>query len=189
MALLVFDWLSDCFSENQTSKLVFLRNKTSDSEQSGLKHEWWSKPWRYLKHVYIPRAPMTLYFWRSTPLNKAISNQNKGPRLGSRYVIGIYTYVFCIMEASPPSHSSSKCNFRFQFSNEFIRFLQSSSGSLFCLGAQKSEIEIPLAKNLYPRVNNPFKNGSSVWKMINPYKNKGGSETCLKKWWLDFQGI
>ena len=137
MALLVFDWLSDCFSENQTSKLVFLRNKTSDSEQSGLKHEWWSKPWRYLKHVYIPRAPMTLYFWRSTPLNKAISNQNKGPRLGSRYVIGIYTYVFCIMEASPPSHSSSKCNFRFQFSNEFIRFLQSSSGSLFCLGCSE----------------------------------------------------
>ena len=68
-------------------------------------------------------------------------------------------------------------------------FSKAAAAASSVWGAQKSEIEIPLAKNLYPRVNNPFKNGSSVWKMINPYKNKGGSETCLKKWWLDFQGI
>ena len=40
-------------------------------------------------HIYTWN-PNDLYFWRSTPQNKAFSNQNKG-HLGSRYIYIIYT--------------------------------------------------------------------------------------------------
>ena len=41
-------------------------------------------------YIYIYTwNPIDLYFWRSTPQNKAFSNQNKG-HLGSRYIYYIY---------------------------------------------------------------------------------------------------
>ncbi len=41
-------------------------------------------------HSYLEPRPNDLYFWRSTPQNKAFSNQNKG-HLGSRYIISLDT--------------------------------------------------------------------------------------------------
>ena len=38
-------------------------------------------------YIYVPRAPMTSIFEVQPPQNKAFSNQNKGPHLGSKYKV------------------------------------------------------------------------------------------------------
>ena len=50
-----------------------------------------------LKHIESIHTwnPNDLYFWRSTPQNKAFSDQKKG-YLGSRYIQKIYTYIYFI---------------------------------------------------------------------------------------------
>ena len=50
----------------------FVTNFENSGQKSGPNIETWN--------------PNDLYFWRSTPQNKAFSNQNKGPHLGSRNV-------------------------------------------------------------------------------------------------------
>ena len=64
----------------------------------GPKEDKRGKVWRCVcrftcVYIYIYAwNPKDICFWRSTPENKAFSNQNKG-HLGSRYVSNVYLYI------------------------------------------------------------------------------------------------